>query len=151
MFVLLLLAGCGWAAVDAVLASGALAQGAEVAGFEEEFAEEVTPGCSAVAVNSGTSALHLGLLAAGIGPGDEVLVPSFTFAATANAVALTGATPVFVDIEAEHFTMSPEAAASAITERTRGAAARPWSPAASAARRRPRMGQAPTGAASCAT
>ena len=51
------------------------------------------PGTHAVAVNSGTSALHLGLLAAGIGPGDEVIVPSFTFAATANSVAITGATP----------------------------------------------------------
>lgn len=107
------------AAVDAVLSSGALAQGTEVAGFEEEFAQEVTPGCSAVAVNSGTSALHLGLLATGIGEGDEVLVPSFTFAATANAVALTGAVPVFVDIEPKYFTMSPEAAEAAITERTR--------------------------------
>ncbi len=106
-------------AVAAVLASGMLAQGAEVAAFETEFAEVLTPGRAAVAVNSGTSALHLGLLAAGIGPGDEVLVPSFTFAATANAVALTGALPVFVDIEPDHFTMSPRAAAAAISDRTR--------------------------------
>ena len=62
-----------------------------------------------VAVNSGTAGLHLGLLAAGIGPGDEVIVPSFTFAATANAVALTGATPVFADIEPDTFCLDPDA------------------------------------------
>ena len=61
----------------------------------------------AVAVNSGTSGLHLGLLAAGVGPGDEVIVPSFTFAATGNSVALTGATPVFADIEPDTFTLDP--------------------------------------------
>ena len=60
-----------------------------------------------MAVNSGTSGLHLGLLAAGIGPGDEVIVPSFTFAATANSVALTGATPVFADIEPGHVLPGP--------------------------------------------
>jgi dTDP-4-amino-4,6-dideoxygalactose transaminase len=64
--------------------------------------------------------LHLGLLASGIGPGDEVLVPSFTFAATGNSVALTGAKPVFVDIEPGSFCMDPEAAEAAITERTAG-------------------------------
>jgi dTDP-4-amino-4,6-dideoxygalactose transaminase len=69
-------------------------------------------------VNSGTSALHLGLLAAGIGPGDEVIVPSFTFAATANAVAITGAAPVFADIDPETFCLSPQAAEAAITPRT---------------------------------
>jgi len=73
-----------------------------------------------VAVNSGTSGLHLGLLAAGVGPGDEVIVPSFTFAATGNSVALTGATPVFADIEPETFTLDPAAVAAAITPRTRG-------------------------------
>src|SRR5699024_9590545 len=83
------------AAVDAVLASGMIAQGPQVAAFEEEFAAELVAGRTCVAVSSGTSGLHLGLLAAGIGPGDEVIVPSFTFAATANSVALTGATPVF--------------------------------------------------------
>ena len=70
-----------------------LAQGSEVAAFEQEFSQVLLDGRHAVAVNSGTSGLHLGLLAAGIGPGDEVIVPSFTFAATANSVALTGATP----------------------------------------------------------
>ncbi|MDO5024993.1 MAG: DegT/DnrJ/EryC1/StrS family aminotransferase [Trueperella sp.] len=108
------------AAVDAVLASGMLAQGAEVAAFEAEFADQLTPGAEVVAVNSGTSALHLGLLAAGIGPGDEVIVPSFTFAATGNSVALTGATPVFVDIEPATFNMDPVAVRAAITEKTRG-------------------------------
>jgi dTDP-4-amino-4,6-dideoxygalactose transaminase len=62
----------------------------------------------------------MGLLAAGVGPGDEVIVPSFTFAATANSVALTGATPVFVDIEADYFCLDPEAVAAAVTERTVG-------------------------------
>ncbi len=76
-----------------------VAQGPEVAAFEQEFADQLVGGRECVAVNSGTSGLHLGLLAAGIGPGDEVIVPSFTFAATANSVALTGATPVFADIE----------------------------------------------------
>ena len=81
------------AAVDRVLRSGMIAQGPEVAAFEQEFAEHFKLGRSCVAVNSGTSGLHLGLLSAGIGAGDEVIVPSFTFAATANSVALTDATP----------------------------------------------------------
>jgi len=108
------------AAVDAVLATGMLAQGAEVASFESEFGEVLVEGREANAVNSGTSALHLGLLAAGVGPGDEVIVPSFTFAATANSVALTGATPVFADIEPDYFCLDPEAVASVITDRTKG-------------------------------
>jgi len=108
------------AAVDAVLASGMIAQGAQVAAFEQEFATQLVAGRECVAVNSGTSGLHLGLLAAGIGPGDEVLVPSFTFAATANSVALTGATPVFVDIDPLTYCMSPAAAEAAITGKTRG-------------------------------
>jgi perosamine synthetase len=81
------------AAVDRVLRSGGLAQGPEVAAFEVEFSEHFALGRRCVAVSSGTAGLHLGLLAAGIGPGDEVVVPSFTFAATANAVALTGHRP----------------------------------------------------------
>ncbi|MBW3661970.1 MAG: DegT/DnrJ/EryC1/StrS family aminotransferase [Actinobacteria bacterium] len=105
------------AAVDAVLRSGALAQGPEVAAFEDEFSDLVE-GRHCVAVNAGTSALHLALLAAGVGPGDEVVVPSFTFAATANSVRLVGATPVFVDIEPATFTIDPEAVAAAITPRT---------------------------------
>ncbi len=108
------------AAVDAVLRSGMLAQGAEVAAFEQEFSEALLDGRQTVAVNAGTTGLHLGLLAAGVGPGDEVIVPSFTFAATANSVALTGATPVFADIEANHYCLDPAHVESLITERTKG-------------------------------
>jgi dTDP-4-amino-4,6-dideoxygalactose transaminase len=108
------------AAVDRVLRSGMIAQGPEVAAFEEEFAAAMTPGRPCVAVNSGTSGLHLGLLAAGIGPGDEVIVPSFTFAATANSVALTGATPVFADIDPVTFCLDPVDVRAKITERTAG-------------------------------
>ncbi|MDJ0768347.1 MAG: DegT/DnrJ/EryC1/StrS family aminotransferase [Ilumatobacter sp.] len=100
-----------------VLDSGMLAQGPEVAAFEAEFAARIEAE-HAVAVNSGTSALHLGLMAAGVEPGQEVIVPSFTFAATANAVRLAGAEPVFVDIELDTFCMSAEAAAAACTDRT---------------------------------
>ena len=71
-------------AVDRVMRSGMLAQGPEVAAFEQEFGAALVSGRACVATNSGTSGLHLGLLAAGVGPGDEVIVPSFTFAATAN-------------------------------------------------------------------
>ena len=108
------------AAVDRVLASGQVAQGPEVAAFEQEFADQVVGGRRCVAVNSGTSGQHLGLLAAGVKAGDEVIVPSFTFAATANTVALTGATPVFVDIEPDYFCLSASAVEAAITERTVG-------------------------------
>ena len=107
-------------AVDAVLRSGMLAQGKEVAAFEQEFSAQLLDGRPAVAVSSGTSGLHLGLLAAGIGPGDEVIVPSFTFAATGNAVALTGATPVFADIEPAHYCLDAEHVATLVTERTKG-------------------------------
>lgn len=105
-------------AVDRVLQSGMLAQGPEVAAFETEFAS-VVDGRRCIAMNSGTSALHLMFLAAGIGPGDEVIVPSFSFAATANAVSLTGATPVFVDVEENFFSVDPAAVEAAITPRTR--------------------------------
>ncbi|NUP33278.1 MAG: DegT/DnrJ/EryC1/StrS family aminotransferase [Streptomycetaceae bacterium] len=104
-------------AVDRVLRSGMLAQGPEVAAFEQEFAA-IVGDRTVVAVNSGTSGLHLALLAMGIGPGDEVIVPSFSFAATANAVALVGATPVFADIEPAHFCIDPAAAAAVVTPRT---------------------------------
>ncbi|MDO5084156.1 MAG: DegT/DnrJ/EryC1/StrS aminotransferase family protein [Arachnia propionica] len=106
-------------AVDRVLRSGMIAQGPEVAAFETEFAEHFKLGRACVAVNSGTSGLHLGLLSCGIGAGDEVIVPSFTFAATANSVALTGATPVFADIAADDFTLDPASVEAAVTERTR--------------------------------
>ncbi|CAM5781386.1 DegT/DnrJ/EryC1/StrS family aminotransferase [Cellulomonas persica] len=106
------------AAVDRVLRSGMIAQGPEVAAFEREFGEQLVGGRTCVAVSSGTTGLHLGLLAAGIGPGDEVIVPSFTFAATANSVALTGATPVFADIDPETYCLAADSVAAAITERT---------------------------------
>jgi dTDP-4-amino-4,6-dideoxygalactose transaminase len=107
------------AAVDRVLQSGMIAQGPEVAEFEREFGEALVDGRTCVAVNSGTSGLHLGLLAAGIGPGDEVIVPSFTFAATGNSVVLTGATPVFADIDPDTFGLDPAAVEAAITPRTK--------------------------------
>ncbi|MFC0247352.1 DegT/DnrJ/EryC1/StrS family aminotransferase [Citricoccus parietis] len=106
-------------AVDRVMSTGRVAQGPEVAAFETEFSDVLVPGAHSVAVNSGTSALHLGLLAAGIGLGDEVIVPAFTFAATANSVALTGAIPVFADIDPSTFNLDPASAAAAVTERTR--------------------------------
>lgn len=107
-------------AVDRVMRSGMIAQGPEVARFEAEFGDHFVNGRSCVAVNSGTAGQHLGQLAAGVGPGDEVIVPSFTFAATGNSVALTGATPIFVDIEPETFGLDPKAVEAAITPRTKG-------------------------------
>lgn len=107
-------------AVDRVLATGMVAQGPEVQAFEQEFSAELAGGRECVAVNSGTSGQHLGMLGLGLGPGDEVIVPSFTFAATANTVAVCGATPVFVDVDPETFTIDPAAVEAAITERTVG-------------------------------
>jgi perosamine synthetase len=104
-------------AVRRVLASGHVVQGPEVAAFEEEFAS-VVGGRTCVAVNSGTSALHLALLATGIGPGHEVVVPSFSFAASANSVVMAGATPVFADIEPSAFGLDPAAVRAAIGPRT---------------------------------
>lgn len=108
------------AAVDRVMRSGMIAQGPEVAAFEQEFAEHFGLGRACVAVNSGTSGLHLGLLSAGARTGTEIIVPSFTFAATANSVALTGATPVFADIDPESFCLDPASVEAAITEKTIG-------------------------------
>lgn len=105
------------AAVDRVMSSGQIGQGPEVAAFESEFSELVG-GRECVAVNSGTSALHVSLLSIGIGAGDEVIVPSFTFAATANAVRLCGADPVFVDIDPVTFCIDPESVRAAIGPRT---------------------------------
>lgn len=107
-------------AVDRVLRSGMVAQGPEVAAFEQEFGAHFASGRPTVAVNSGTAGQHLGLLAAGVGVGDEVIVPSFTFAATGNSVALTGATPVFADIEPDFFTLDPASVLRAITPNTKG-------------------------------
>ncbi|WP_233510159.1 DegT/DnrJ/EryC1/StrS family aminotransferase [Actinomadura craniellae] len=100
-----------------VLRSGRVVQGPEVAAFEEEFSGLVA-GRHCVAVNSGTSALQLTLLALGIGPSDEVVVPSFSFAASANAVRLVGAEPVFADIEPGSFCVDPAAVEAAIGPRT---------------------------------
>jgi perosamine synthetase len=106
------------AAVAAVFESGQLTMGPRVAEFEAALAAacEVE---HAVAVSSGTAALHLAVLALGIGPGDEVLVPAYTFPATANVVAMAGALPVLVDVDPETMNLSPEAVADAVTERTR--------------------------------
>lgn len=101
-----------------VLKSGQLVQGPEVEAFEHDVSDLIkVPYC--VAVNSGTSALHLGLLAAGIGPGDEVIAPSFSFAATANAVILTGARIVFADICLEDFNIDPAHVEQLISPRTK--------------------------------
>ncbi|MFI9503336.1 DegT/DnrJ/EryC1/StrS family aminotransferase [Nocardia sp. NPDC052566] len=105
-------------AVDRVLRGGKLVQGEEVKAFEDEFSRAVVADRGCVAVNSGTSALHLGLLAAGIGPGDEVIVPSFTYAGTANAVRLTGAQPVYCDIDEKTYCASPESVRALIGPRT---------------------------------
>ena len=108
------------AAVDAVMATGMLAQGKQVADFETEFSQVLLDGRASVAVNSGTSGLHLGLLASGVGAGDEVIVPSFTFAATGNSVALSGATPVFADIELDYYALDVSHVESLITDKTKG-------------------------------
>ncbi len=106
------------AAVVEVLESGMLASGARVREFESAFA--VASGAAeAVAVGSGTAALHVGLMAMGVGPGDEVIVPSFTFAASANSVMMVGATPVFVDIDRDDYTIHASAIEPMINERTR--------------------------------
>ncbi len=105
------------AAATAVLERGShWADGPEIADFENSLAE-FTGRRHCVVVNSGTSALFLGLTAKGIGPGDDVLIPSFTFAATANTVALTGAKPVFVDV-GDNLCMDAADAASAWTPHT---------------------------------
>src|SRR5690625_731731 len=107
-------------AVDRVLRSGMIAQGPEVAAFEQEFSEHFVNGRPVVAVNSGTSGQHLGLLATGVGPGDEVIVPSFTLPTTGKSVVLTGTTPVIGDIEPNYYTIDPEAVRRAVTPRTKG-------------------------------
>lgn len=105
-------------AVDKVLETGTYVLGEEVAAFEQEFAC-YCESHHAVAVNSGTSALHLSLLAAGIGPGDEVITTPFTFVATAAAIVYSGARPVFVDIDPRSFNMDPNKIDQAVTARTK--------------------------------
>lgn len=106
------------AAVAEVLASGQLTMGPQVEAFESALARAVGT-AEAVAVSSGTAAIHLALLALGIGPGDEVIVPAYTFPATANAVELCGARAVLVDVDPETFLVRPELVAGAVTPRTR--------------------------------
>jgi len=105
-------------AVAAVLASGMIAQGSRTALFEERFAAYCGVG-HAVAANNGTAALHAALLAAGVGPGDEVIVPAFTFFATASSVSMCGATPVFADVDPDRFTIDPASVIDRITPRTK--------------------------------
>jgi len=105
-------------AIQGILETCQFTLGSEVAAFEAEFAEY----CQAqygIGVNTGTSALHLSLLAAGIGPNDEVITVPFTFVATVAAIYYTGATPVFVDINPRTFTIDVEAIEAAITDRTK--------------------------------
>ena len=105
-------------AVVSLLESAQFVLGSEVAAFETEFAAY----CGAdlgVAANSGTSALHLALLAAGVGPGDEVVTVPFTFVATVAAICYTGARPVYVDIHPESYTLDPRLLEAAITPRTK--------------------------------
>ena len=106
------------AAVHRVLPTGRYVLGPEVEAFEQEFAAYVGAE-HAVAVNSGTSALHLALLAAGVGPGSEVITVPFTFVATVAAILYTGARPVFVDIEPDSYTLDIGQLEQAITPRTK--------------------------------
>lgn len=105
-------------AVRRVVLSGWVTQGPEVAAFEREFAEYVGAR-HATAVSNCTTALHLALMAVGVGPGDEVITVSHSFIATANAARYCGAVPVFVDIQAGGFNIDPELIEAAITPRTR--------------------------------
>lgn len=105
-------------AVLEVMDSGQLIQGAKVAEFEAQFAA-LHGAKHGIAVNNGTTALMAAMMAHGIGPGDEVIIPAFTFFATASCVLSVGARPVFADIEPDTFCMSPESAESLITSRTK--------------------------------
>lgn len=104
--------------IQAVLESSAFAAGPFVKNFEENFASAHQSGYC-VGVNSGTSALHIAMMALGIGPGDEVIVPANTFFATPEAVSLCGATPVFVDCEPEYYNIDPDKMKEAITGKTK--------------------------------
>jgi perosamine synthetase len=105
-------------AVKKVLRSGSLAQGPEVAAFEKDFAHLVD-GRDCIAVNSGTSALLLAVKSLGIGHGDEVIVPSFSFAASANAIVLAGAKPIFCDIDPRTFNIDEKSIKEVISSRTK--------------------------------
>lgn len=106
------------AAIARVLDGSQFILGTEVAGFEQEFAA-YCGAAECIALNSGTSALHLALLAAGIGSGDEVITVPFTFIASVAAVLYAGAQPILVDIDRRTFTMNPSAIEAAITPRTK--------------------------------
>ena len=106
------------AAIAGVLERGEFVLGPAVAAFEQDFAAYCGV-AHAVAVNSGTSALHLALLAAGVTPGDEVITVPYTFVATAAAIEYAGARPVFVDVEPDYWTMDPARVEAAITPRTK--------------------------------
>jgi dTDP-4-amino-4,6-dideoxygalactose transaminase len=106
------------AALAEVIASGWVTQGPRVQAFETAFARRVGAG-HAVAVTNCTSALHLALVVSGVGAGDEVIVPSLSFVATANAVRQCGAQPVFADVDSATYNLNPAAAAAAVTKRTR--------------------------------
>ena len=106
------------AAVTEVLRSGWITTGAGCAAFEDALCERI--GCpTAVALTSGTAAMHLALHALGIGPGDEVVTPSMTWVSTINLICMTGATPVFVDVDRDTLMVSPAAVEAAVTDRTR--------------------------------
>jgi dTDP-4-amino-4,6-dideoxygalactose transaminase len=106
------------AAIARALDNSQFILGPEVAAFEKEFAQ-YTGAAAAIGLNSGTSALHLALLAAGIGSGDEVITVPFTFVATVAAIGYAGATPVFVDIDPASFTIDVKRIEAAITPRTK--------------------------------
>src|SRR6476619_7570131 len=96
----------------------------DVLSFEEEFAASIGSG-RGTSCSSGTAALHLSLRAAGIGPGDEVIVPDLTFIAPASMVVACGATPVFADVSAEDWNVTPESVSKCVTPRTRAVMAQP--------------------------
>lgn len=112
----------GEAEISAVvesLRSGWLTTGPQTGAFEAEFCALMGDDVQAIAVNSATAALHLGLEALGVGPGDEVILPTMTFTATAEVIRYLGATPVFVDMDPATITISAETVAAAITPRTK--------------------------------
>lgn len=108
-----------WHAVKEPIMTGWLTSGPKVREFEANFAKMHNVK-HAIAVTSCTTALHLALEAGGIGPGDEIIVPAFTWVSTANAVRYCGATPVFVDVDPTTFNMDPSKIAEKITDKTKG-------------------------------
>ena len=110
------------AAVEAALRSAWLTTGPQVNTFEEAVAD-YAGARHGVAVSSGTAALHAAMAAIGVGPGDEVIVPAMTFAATANAVIYQGGTPIFADVESDTLLLDPESVAARITNKTKAVVA----------------------------